>query len=133
MYASFAGIDDTLGGIESDLTNLSDVLGTPAEIGADGSIITDPTGVFANFADIDTRFDAIDTVTSNLTSIIGVAADLGVDSTGLYAYIDGAVQTLKDAGLTQEQVATTVTEIVGSPATDDTAATGVYAELDALG
>ena len=133
MYASFAGIDDTLGGIESDLTNLSDVLGTPAEIGADGSVITDPTGVFANFADIDTRFDAIDTVTSNLTSIIGVAADLGVDSTGLYAYIDGAVQTLKDAGLTQEQVATTVTEIVGSPATDDTAATGVYAELDALG
>jgi hypothetical protein len=127
------GLYADLGNLSTDIGNVADVLGNPAELDADGNVVTEPTGVFANFADIDTRFDTIDTVTTNLTNAIGAAAQLGVDSTGLYAYIDSAVQTLKDAGLTQEQVATTVTEIVGSPATDDAAATGIYAELGNLG
>ena len=127
------GLYADLGNLSTDIGDVADVLGNPAELDVDGNVVTEPTGVFANFADIDTRLDTIDTVTTNLTNAIGAAAQLGVDSTGLYAYIDSAVQTLKDAGLTQEQVATTVTEIVGSPATDDTAATGIYAELGNLG
>jgi len=127
------GLYADLGNLSTDIGNVADVLGNPAELDVDGNVVTEPTGVFANFAAIDTRLDTIDTVTTNLTNAIGAAAQLGVDSTGLYAYIDSAVQTLKDAGLTQEQVATTVTGIVGSPATDDTAATGIYAELGNLG
>ena len=140
-----AGVDDNgnpldatglyadLGNLSTDIGDVADVLGNPAELDVDGNVVTEPTGVFANFAAVDTRLDTIDTVTTNLTNAIGAAAQLGVDSTGLYAYIDSAVKTLQDAGLTQEQVATTVTEIVGSPATDDAAATGVYAELGNLG
>jgi hypothetical protein len=60
----------------------------------------------------------IDQTTKNLESAVGKIASGEEEATGLYAYIDDAVQTLKDSGLTNEEVQATVEGIVGTPATD---------------
>ncbi len=51
----------------------------------------------------------------------------------MYQRFDDAVQTLKDSGLTNEEVQATVEGIVGTPATEDADATGLYAEFESLG
>ena len=75
----------------------------------------------------------IDQTTKNLESAVGKIASGEEEATGLYAYIDDAVQTLKDSGLTNEEVQATVEGIVGTPATEDADATGLYAEFESLG
>ena len=83
--------------------------------------------------DLGLEVATIDQTTKNLEEAVGKIASGEEEATGLYAYIDSAVQDLKDAGLTNEEVEATVTDIVGSPATDDAAATGLYAEFETLG
>jgi len=74
----------------------------------------------------------IDQTTKNLEAAVGKIASGEEEATGLYAYIDDAVQTLKNSGLTNEEVQATVEGIVGTPATGDAEATGIYAQLDTL-
>jgi hypothetical protein len=83
--------------------------------------------------DLGLEVAAIDQTVNSLTNAVGAIASGDADATGLYGYIDEAVQNLKDAGLTNEQVTETINEIIGSPATGDAEATGIYATLDALG
>jgi hypothetical protein len=83
--------------------------------------------------DLGLEVAAIDQTVNSLTDAVGAIASGDADATGLYGYIDEAVQNLKDAGLTNEQVTETINEIIGSPATGDAEATGIYATLDALG
>ena len=83
--------------------------------------------------DLGLEVAAIDQTVNSLTNAVGAIASGDADATGLYGYIDEAVQNLKDAGLTNEQVTKTINEIIGSPATGDAEATGIYATLDALG
>jgi hypothetical protein len=83
--------------------------------------------------DLGLEVAAIDQTVKSLTDAVGAIASGDADATGLYGYIDEAVQNLKDAGLTNEQVTETINEIIGSPATGDAEATGIYATLDALG
>lgn len=83
--------------------------------------------------DLGLEVAAIDQTTQDLEDAVGKIASGEEEASGLYAYIDTAVQDLKDAGLTNEEVEATVTDIVGSPATDDAAATGLYAEFETLG
>jgi hypothetical protein len=75
----------------------------------------------------------IDQTTKNLEAAVGKIASGEEEATGLYAYIDDAVQTLKNSGLTNEEVQATVEGIVGTPATGDAEATGIYAQLEGLG
>jgi hypothetical protein len=79
--------------------------------------------------DLGLEVAAIDQTVNSLTDAVGAVANGDADATGLYGYIDEAVQNLKDAGLTNEQVTETINEIIGSPATGDAAATGIYAAL----
>jgi biotin operon repressor len=51
---------------------------------------------------------------------------------GRFDTIDKAIQDLRDAGLTADDVRATVDKIVGSAGTDKTAATGVYAHIDGV-
>jgi hypothetical protein len=51
---------------------------------------------------------------------------------GRFDTIDKAIQDLRDAGLTAEDVRATVDKIVGSAGTDKTAATGIYAHIDGV-
>ena len=74
----------------------------------------------------------IDQTTQRLEEAVGKIASGEEEATGLYAYIDGAVKSLKDSGLTNEQVQATIEDIVGTPATGDAEATGIYAQLDTL-
>ena len=83
--------------------------------------------------DLGLEVAAIDQTVNSLTDAVGAIASGDADATGLYGYIDEAVQNLKDAGLTNEQVTETINEIIGGPATGDAEATGIYATLDALG
>ena len=83
--------------------------------------------------DLGLEVAAIDQATQNLEAAVGTIASEGGDATGLYGYIDAAVETLTNAGLTAEEVETTITDIVGTPASGNTAATGLYAELADLG
>jgi hypothetical protein len=83
--------------------------------------------------DLGLEVAAIDQTVNSLTDAVGAIASGDADATGLYGYIDEAVQNLKDAGLTNEQVTETINEIIGSPATGDAEATGIYATLDTLG
>jgi len=83
--------------------------------------------------DLGLEVAAIDQAVGNLTDAVGSVASGDEDATGLYGYIDQAIEDLKAAGLTNEEVEATIAEIVGSPATDDADATGIYATLDALG
>ena len=83
--------------------------------------------------DLGLEVAAIDQTVKSLTDAVGAIASGDADATGLYGYIDEAVQNLKDAGLTNEQVTETINEIIGSPATGDAEATGIYATLDTLG
>jgi hypothetical protein len=83
--------------------------------------------------DLGLEVAAIDQTVNSLTDAVGAVANGDADATGLYGYIDEAIQNLKDAGLTNEQVTETINEIIGSPATGDAEATGIYATLDALG
>ena len=53
-------------------------------------------------------------------------------SEGRFDTIDKAIQDLRDAGLTADDVKTTVDKIVGSAGTDTTAATGIYAHIDGV-
>ena len=83
--------------------------------------------------DLGLEVAAIDQATQNLEDAVGTIASEGGDATGLYGYIDAAVETLTNAGLTAEEVETTITDIVGTPATGDADATGLYSELADLG
>ena len=83
--------------------------------------------------DLGLEVAAIDQAVGNLTDAVGSVANGDEDATGLYGYIDQAIEDLKAAGLTNEEIEATITDIVGSPATDDAEATGIYATLDALG
>ena len=51
---------------------------------------------------------------------------------GRFDTVDKAIQDLRDAGLTADDVKATVDKIVGSAGTDETAATGIYAHIDGV-
>jgi hypothetical protein len=102
--------------------------------------------------DLGLEVAVIDQTTRDITEAIGNVASGDAEASGLYGYIDDAVQKLQDAGLTQEQVRATVEgvvgdavsdlggqldssvgnilEVLGAPATDDTDATGIYGYID---
>jgi hypothetical protein len=88
--------------------------------------------------DLGLEVAAIDQTVDNLTEAVGAVASGDVEATGLYGYIDTAIQELKEAGLTNEEVEATIGSVVGSPATVDAdgnevAATGIYATIADIG
>jgi len=80
----------------------------------------------------DTEDNMVDSVIDDLTAAIGAVASGDEAATGLYGYIDQAIADLEAAGLTSEQIQTTITDVVGKPSTDDSDATGIYATLEGL-
>jgi len=88
--------------------------------------------------DLGLEVAAIDQTVDNLTEAVGAVASGDAEATGLYGYIDTAIQELKEAGLTNEEVEATIGSVVGSPATVDAggnevAATGIYATIADIG
>ena len=84
--------------------------------------------------DLGLEVAAIDQAVGDLNDAIGAVASGDEEASGLYGYIDQAIQDLKDAGLTNEEVEATIGSVVGTPATVDedgneVAATGIYATI----
>ena len=99
----------SLGDVASKITDATKGLATPAQVKT--AIETALTGV-ATTAEVKTAIsDALKTTETRFDTI------------------DKAVQDLRDAGLTADDVKATVDKIVGSAGTDKTAATGVYAQV----
>jgi hypothetical protein len=82
--------------------------------------------------DLGLEVAAIDKAVTEVKDAVGAVAAGDAEASGLYAYIDTAVQDLKDAGLTDEEVRTTINELVGTPATETTEATGLYKDFSGL-
>jgi hypothetical protein len=156
----------TLSGIDKDgvISQLQDLVGTPSTTDADGNYVN-PTGLYLQLEILNLNFgtfyfsldnklnnleDAVDTsiATANeridaLAGDIGSAATDDAPATGLYAYIDTLINGLPSS-LTSAEVAAIVNNAIagisetdpaamaaiGSPATDDTPATGLYAYID---
>ena len=74
--------------------------------------------------------NSINGIVEGLEDKIGSIATGDEPATGLYGYIDEAIQELKDAGLDVEAVEGVINDVVGTPATDDADATGIYAALE---
>jgi hypothetical protein len=71
----------------------------------------------------------IDTAKADLEKAI---TTLGTATDKNFTAVDKAIQDLRDAGLTKEDVKSTVDKIIGSAGTDTAAATGIYAHIDGV-
>jgi hypothetical protein len=71
----------------------------------------------------------VDTAKADLERAI---TTLGTSTDKNFEAVDKAIQDLRDAGLTKDDVKATVDKIVGTAGTDATAATGIYAHIDGV-
>jgi len=76
--------------------------------------------------------NSINGIVEGLEDQIGQIADGDQPATGLYAYIDNAIQDLIDAGIDADEVTQIINDVVGTPATGDSDATGIYAALEGV-
>jgi biotin operon repressor len=73
--------------------------------------------------------------TKGLATSEGVKTEIAAalkTTEGRFDTVDKAIQDLRDAGLTADDVRATVDKIVGSAGTDAAAATGIYAHIDGV-
>jgi hypothetical protein len=71
----------------------------------------------------------VDTAKADLEAAI---TTLGTATDKNFEAVDKAIQDLRDAGLTADDVKTTVDKIIGTAGTDTAAATGIYAHIDGV-
>jgi len=77
-------------------------------------------------AKVDLKIDTAKADLEKAITTLGTATDKNFEA------VDKAIQDLRDAGLTKEDVKSTVDKIIGSAGTDTAAATGIYAHIDGV-
>ena len=77
-------------------------------------------------AKVDLKIDTAKADLEKAITTLGTATDKNFEA------VDKAIQDLRDAGLTKDDVKATVDKIVGSAGTDTAAATGIYAHIDGV-
>lgn len=77
-------------------------------------------------AKVDLKIDTAKADLEKAITALGTATDKNFEG------VDKAIQDLRDAGLTKDDVKATVDKIVGNAGTDTAAATGIYAHIDGV-
>lgn len=142
-------IDTAKADLEEAITTATSGLATPADIDAAIAKIEFPAGISKEdvSAAIKTYMEAnpglsiedvalkIDEATAGLVTTDALKTEIAAalkTTEGRFDTVDKAIQDLRDAGLTADDVRQTVDKIVGSAGTDETVATGIYAHIDGV-
>ena len=106
-------IDDAVENLGTDLATLAGNVGTPAEIDADGNVITPATGIYAQVQDL------MDQGLTNAEAIASLAVEFGVAVTDLTNLINTQTDTItEDVGEVAEDVEG-ISGLLGQPAIAD--------------
>jgi predicted RNA-binding protein Jag len=106
-------IDDAVDSLGTDLATLAGNVGTPAELDADGNVVTPATGIYAQVQDL------MDQGLTNAEAIASLAVEFGVAVTDLTNLINAQTDTItEDVGEVAEDVES-ISGLLGQPAIAD--------------
>lgn len=106
-------IDDAVDNLGTDLAALAGNVGTPAELDADGNVVTPATGIYAQVQDL------MDQGLTNAEAIASLAVEFGVAVTDLTNLINAQTDTItEDVGEVAEDVEG-ISGLLGQPAIAD--------------